>query len=420
MHDIGKNITGIVLSCNGFNVHDLGVMVDKETILDEAERIGADIVAVSGLITPSLYQMEEICKEMQSRGMSVPLFVGGATTSALHTAVRLAPLYGHVFHGADASAAAVMAKKCMMDRTAFEEEQHMEQEKIRRIYEKSVSVQPKAVTVEKLSHPESTPLPEDIPARELKVEDVMQYFDWKMFYAIWGVKYGTISPEAMELMQLRQDAEDELTLGNYVIRVSARFVEAVTDGKDIITEAGRLPMLRQESGEMRSLCDYIAPEGSGKASPLGMFTVSVKAKNSAHEEGCCCPACSNKYEDMIAKAVRMTLAEAASRWLDREILRSAQDDIKIIKPAAGYSSCPDHTLKQDIIRMLDGRYSLGIKLTESYAMIPEASICGLIFLHPQARYHEIRRISSGQYEDYASRRGMDEDRARRFLGHLLK
>jgi 5-methyltetrahydrofolate--homocysteine methyltransferase len=308
----------------------------------------------------------------------------------------------------------------------------MEQENIRRIYEKSVSVQPKAVTVEKLSHPESTPLPEDIPARELKAEDVMQYFDWKMFYAIWGVKYGTISPEAMELMQLRQDAEDELTLGNYVIRVSARFVEAVTDGKDIITEAGRLPMLRQESGEMRSLCDYIAPEGSGKASPLGMFTVSVKAKNSAHEEGCCCPACSNKYEDMIAKAVRMTLAEAASRWLDREILRSAQDDkrtqddkkaqddIKIIKPAAGYSSCPDHTLKQDIIRMLDGRYSLGIKLTESYAMIPEASICGLIFLHPQARYHEIRRISSGQYEDYARRRGMDEDRAHRFLGHLLK
>ena len=438
VHDIGKNITGIVLTCNGFKVHDLGVMVDKETILDEAQRLSADIVAVSGLITPSLFQMEELCREMAARGMTTPLMIGGATTSALHTAVKLAPIYDHVFYGADASAAAVLAKKCMMDRTAFEEEQHMEQENIRRIYEKSVSVQPNTGKAEKLNHPESTPLPEDIPARELKAEDVMQYFDWKMFYAIWGVKYGTISPEAMELMQLRQDAEDELTLGNYVIRVSARFVEAVTDGKDIITEAGRLPMLRQESGEMRSLCDYIAPEGSGKTSPLGTFTVSVKAKNSAHEEGCCCPACSNKYEDMIAKAVRMTLAEAASRWLDREILRSAQDNkrsqddkraqddkrtqdnIKIIKPAAGYSSCPDHTLKQDIIRMLDGRYSLGIKLTESYAMIPEASICGLIFLHPQAKYHEIRRISSGQYEDYARRRGMDEDRAHRFLGHLLK
>ena len=439
VHDIGKNITGIVLSCNGFDIHDLGVMVDKEAILDEAERIGADIVAVSGLITPSLYQMEEICKEMRIRGMSVPLFVGGATTSALHTAVKLAPLYGHVFHGADASAAAVMAKKCMMDRHNFEDEQHKEQEKIRALYQKNEiagqtgnddnhhtrsgrasEFRPVLTKISEVSKPA------DIPVRELNPEEVMPYFDWKMFYAIWGVKYGTVSPEAMELMQLRQDAEDELALGNHVIRISARFVEAVTDGNDIITKSARLPMMRQESGEMRSLCDYIAPAGSGKASPLGMFTISVKAKNSAHEEGCCCPACSNKYEDMIAKAVRLTLAEAASRWLDREILRSIksesgkQEEMKVIKPAAGYSSCPDHTLKQDIIDMLDGRYNLGIKLTESYAMIPEASICGLIFMHPEAKYHEIRRISSSQYEDYTRRRGMDVERARRFLGHLLK
>ena len=441
VHDIGKNITGIVLTCNGFDVRDLGVMVDKETILDEADRIGADIIAISGLITPSLYQMEEICREMQSRGLSVPLFVGGATTSALHTAVKLAPLYGHVFHGADASAAAVMAKKFMMDRKAFEDEQHREQEKIRRLYHKDqIAGQAGNDETRHARHEgqgpdtrharpdraSAIPMPADIPARELSADEVMPYFDWKMFYAIWGVKYGTVSPEAMELIQLRQDAEDELALGNYVIRVSARFVEAVTDGNDIITDAGHLPMLRQESGEMRSLCDYIAEDGSGTTSPMGMFTVCVKAKNSAHEEGCCCPACSNKYEDLIAKAVRMTLAEAASRWMDREILRSAQDDkeareeMKVIKPAAGYSSCPDHTLKQDIIDMLDGRFRLGIKLTESYAMIPEASICGLIFLHPQAKYHEIRRISSGQYEDYARRRGMDEDRARRFLGHLLK
>ena len=429
VHDIGKNITGIVLTCNGFDIHDLGVMVDKETILDEAERIGADIIAISGLITPSLYQMEEICREMQSRGLSVPLFVGGATTSALHTAVKLAPLYGHVFHGADASAAAVMAKKFMMDRKAFEDEQHREQEKIRGLYHKDQIAGQAGNDETRHARPDrasAIPMPADIPARELSADEVMPYFDWKMFYAIWGVKYGTVSPEAMELIQLRQDAEDELALGNYVIRVSARFVEAVTDGNDIITDAGHLPMLRQESGEMRSLCDYIAEDGSGTTSPLGMFTVCVKAKNSAHEEGCCCPACSNKYEDLIAKAVRMTLAEAASRWMDREILRSAQDDkeareeMKVIKPAAGYSSCPDHTLKQDIIDMLDGRFRLGIKLTESYAMIPEASICGLIFLHPQAKYHEIRRISSGQYEDYARRRGMDEDRARRFLGHLLK
>ena len=419
VHDIGKNITGIVLTCNGFDVHDLGVMVDKETILDEAVRMDADIVAVSGLITPSLYQMEEICREMQSRGLSVPLFVGGATTSAIHTAVKLAPLYGHVFHGADASAAAVMAKKYIIDRKAFEDEQHREQEKTRKLHaagQKNEVQEFRPI----LTKVERIPLPSDIRSMELDADEVVPYFDWKMFYAIWGVKYGTVSPEAMELMQLRQDAEDELALGNYTIKVSARFLEAQTDGHDIITELRRIPMMRQESGEMRSLCDYIAPTDSGKKSPLGAFTISVKAKNAAHEEGCCCPACSNKYEDLIAKAVRMTLAEAASKWLDRKILGSAQEGMKIVKPAAGYSSCPDHTLKGDIMDMLSGEYDLGIKLTESYAMVPEASICGFIFLHPEARYHEIRRISQEQYEAYAQRRGMDENMARRFLGHLLK
>ena len=440
VHDIGKNITGIVLTCNGFDVRDLGVMVDREAILDEAERIGADIVAVSGLITPSLYQMEEICRGMNERGMDTPLFVGGATTSALHTAVKLAPLYGHVFHGADASAAAVMAKKCIMDREAFENELHQEQEKLRALYHREIptSAAPPRNDVSKDDRhirPDRTsavPMPEDIPAKELPAEAVMPYFDWKMFYAVWGVKYGSVSPEAMELMQLRQDAEDELALGNYRIMISARFLEASTDGKDIITEMGTIPMLRQETGDMRSLSDFIASEESGSRSPLGMFTVCVKARKDAHEEGCCCPACSNKYEDLVAKAVRMTLAEAASMWLDREVLRYAQDDrenqdarknqdeIRIIKPAAGYAACPDHTLKRDIIRMLSGEFDLGIKLTESCAMIPEASICGFIFMHPQAKYHEIRRISQEQYEDYARRRGMDENTARRFLGHLLK
>ena len=426
VHDIGKNITGIVLTCNGFDVHDLGVMVDKEIILEKASELNADIIAVSGLITPSLYQMEEICREMASRGMDTPLFVGGATTSSLHTAVKLAPLYGHVFHGADASAAAVMAKKCMMDRDAFEAEQHAEQEKIRSMYDKEKGAggsdkdEPRQVQPDRASDC-SLPLPSDIAARELSAEDVMPYFDWKMFYAIWGVKYGSVSAEAMELMQLRQDAEEELALGNYIIKVSARFMEACTDGKEIITDGMRLPMLRQEGGDQRSLCDFIALEQSGKKSPLGMFTVCVKAKNASHEEGCCCPACSNKYEDLIAKTVRMTLAEAASKWLDKEILRQMQDEnVKIIKPAAGYASCPDHTLKKDIMDALSGRFDLKIKMTESCAMIPEASICGLIIMHPEAKYHEIRRISKEQYDDYAQRRGMNEATARRFLGHLLK
>ena len=428
VHDIGKNIMGIVLTCNGFEVHDLGVMVDKETILAKAVELNADIIAVSGLITPSLFQMEELCREMSSKGMSTPLLIGGATTNALHTAVKLAPLYDHVFHGPDASASAVMATKCMTDRQAFEDEQHMEQERMRALYSKGAEKAAEAVQkVPKHIDPApSVPRPSDIPSKELKLEEVLPYFDWRMFYAIWGVKYGSTSPEAMELMQLRQDAEEELALGNFLIRISARFLEASTDGDDIICKDAtgrqsevRLPMLRQERGECMSLCDFMAHEDSGSKSPLGFFTISVKARKAAHEEGCCCPACGNKYEDLVAKTVRMTLAEAASKWLDKELEKFTQDGMKIIKPAAGYASCPDHTLKRDILDILSGEYSLGIKLTESCAMIPEASICGMIVMHPQAKYIEVRKISQKQHDEYVARRGMDAASARRFLGHLL-
>lgn len=430
VHDIGKNITGIVLACNGFEVHDLGVMVDRDTILDEAERLSADIVAVSGLITPSLYQMEEICRAMAERRMTTPLLIGGATTSAVHTAVKLAPLYAHVFYGADASAAAVHAKKCMLDRDAFEAEQHNEQETLRKMYMKEDKVtRPVRQDIKKEAEGKAfkgiaMALPQDILLRTLTLDEVMPYFDWKMFYAIWGVKYGSHVPEVMELIQLRKDAEAELEMRNFKIRISARFMPASSDGKDIIFPADgqtiRMPMMRQENGKGLSLCDFVASVSSEASSPFGMFAVSVE-QGKHHEEGCSCPACANRYEDLVGKTIRMTLAEAASKWLDAEILLSVRDngtDVKVIKPAAGYASCPDHTLKGDILKMLSPE--LGIKLTESYAMTPESSICGLIFMHPEASYPDIRRISQDQYEDYAARRGMDDETARRFLGHLLK
>ena len=493
VHDIGKNITGIVLTCNGFKVHDLGVMVDKETILDAAVRVNADIIAVSGLITPSLHQMEELCREMSARGMNIPLMVGGATTSALHTAVKLAPLYGHVFHGPDASAAAVMAKKCMMDRDAFENEQHAEQEKLRRLYNSANAGADNDSDAQKTVHSGAqstdyssylTECPSDIPLREIPLSEVMPYFDWKMFYAIWGVKYGSAVPEAMELVQLRRDAEDEIALEDFRIMLTARFFQAASEGDDICFETGnicpedsgihlkvngattRLPMMRQETGKGLSLSDFIIPQSSGRKSPFGMFAIGVHKKSKAHVQGCSCPACSNYYEDMIGRTVRMTLAEAASKWLDGQIRSGLQSDVKIIKPAAGYASCPDHTLKGDILRLLAGHvgadchecsdghnvydrhevagghhhdcgcghdhshghgcccgqdsHGLGIELTESYAMVPESSICGLIFMHPEACYPEVRRISREQYDGYVSRRCMSEETARRFLGHLLK
>ena len=454
VHDIGKNITGIVLTCNGFDVHDLGVMVDRDTIISEAERLDADIVAVSGLITPSLYQMEELCRAMASKGMSVPLMIGGATTSALHTAVKLAPLYEHAFYGADASAAAVMAKKYMMDPKGFEAEQHAAQNVLRELYVNGGSGDAgnSENTVEQESddtHAESAPemsdatipTPSDIPVMEIPASEVLPYFDWKMFYAIWGVRYGSAVPEAMELIQLRKDAEDEIETGNFKIKLSARFFMGSSSGDKISFKDGDtekvLPFMRQETGNRLSLCDFVASDRSGCKSPFGMFAVSVHTASKTHEEGCCCPACSNRYEDLIGKTVRLTLAEAASCWLDRKIREELQDDgIKVIKPAAGYASCPDHTLKEDILKLLGEDVhphdchghscgchkhegGLGISLTESYAMTPEASICGLIFMHHDARYPDIRRISSEQYEGYARKRGMSDDKARRFLGHLL-
>ena len=445
VHDIGKNITGIVMTCNGFDVHDLGVMVDKEVILAEAEAVNADIIGVSGLITPSLFQMEELCREMARKGMTTPLLIGGATTSALHTAVKLAPLYDHVFYGADASAAAVLAKRYISDPEGFENEQHSEQERLRNIYnnagKKNSDESPENAgsSSPALSHEESLPCPEDIPVMEIPAAEIIPFFDWKMFYAIWGVRYGSAVPEAMELMQLRRDAEDELETGNFRIMISARFFmgQAVNDSI-CFDDAGKtvsIPFMRQDKG--LSLSDFVAPESSGSKSPFGAFAISVHTLSETHEEGCCCPACSNRYEDLIGKTVRMTLAEAASCWLDRKISDETEGKapLKIIKPAAGYASCPDHTLKGDILSLLGehvhphdchdshcschSKEGLGISLTESYAMTPEASICGLIFMHPEAKYPDIRRISRKQFEEYAQRRGMTKDQAERFLGHLL-
>lgn len=419
VHDIGKNIFGIVLTCNGFQVHDLGVMVDKETIIEEALKLDADIVAVSGLISPSLYQMEELCKEMSERNMSTALMIGGATTSALHTAVRLAPLYDYVFYGPDASASAVLAKKYMQDKEGFLEEQHLKQQEMRHMYGQAKKNQNEDMRQDRKGFAYGSYLsecPQDIPVCELDADEVIPYFDWRMFYAIWGVKYGHQPLEAVELAQLRRDAEVVLEDRNFKISLGAAFMNAAANGNDIIINGGTMPMMREENSRGLSLSDFVIPVESGATSAMGVFAISV-AHPGGHEEGCCCPACSNHYEDLVARTVRMTLAEAASGWLDKKLAGYGQ---KIIKPAAGYASCPDHTLKRDILKLLPESGRLGIKLTESCAMTPQSSICGFIFLHPEASYPDIRSISQRQYDNYAERRGMDALTAKRFIGHLLK
>lgn len=421
VHDIGKNITEIVLSCNGFEIVDLGVMVPKETILEKAAECSADLIGVSGLITPSLYQMEEICKEMTARGLDTPLLVGGAAASALHTAVRLAPLYGHVFYGQDASASAVLANQLITDREGTEAAEHKKQEHLRELYAQS--------SQKKAGHKPVEPFPAssfikgepfgNISGKRLGIEEVEPFFDWNMFAAIWGIKSGTGHDE---LRKLRADAHkeiDRLKNGNACqITISARFDGCHSEGDDIVSKDFRLPMLRQE-GE-RSLADFVPPKEYGFESPMGMFAISVRTES--HPSGCDCPACGTEYGPMLTRAVRLTLAEAASEWLSRHIHKELPDgfkEAKIIKPAAGYSSCPDHTLKRDILRLLPESERLGITLLESCAMIPDASICGLIIIHPDATYPEIRRVSQKAIDEYARRRGMSDSEKARFLGHLL-
>lgn len=421
VHDIGKNITEIVLSCNGFEIVDLGVMVPKETILEKAAECSADLIGVSGLITPSLYQMEEICKEMTARGLDTPLLVGGAAASALHTAVRLAPLYGHVFYGQDASASAVLANQLITDREGTEAAEHKKQEHLRKLYAQS--------SQKKAGHKPVEPFPAfsfikgkpfgNISGKRLGIEEVEPFFDWNMFAAIWGIKSGTGHDE---LRKLRADAHkeiDRLKDGNACrITISARFDGCHSEGDDIVSKDFRLPMLRQE-GE-RSLADFVPPKEYGFESPMGMFAISVRTES--HPSGCDCPACGTEYGPMLTRAVRLTLAEAASEWLSRHIHKELPDgfkEAKLIKPAAGYSSCPDHTLKRDVLSLLPDSKRLGITLLESCAMIPDASICGLIFIHPDATYPEIRRVSQKAIDEYARRRGMSDSEKARFLGHLL-
>lgn len=427
VHDIGKNIMAIVLGCNGFHVKDLGVMVEKETILDQAKSLGADLIGVSGLITPSLHQMELICRDMAGRGMTTPLFIGGATTSALHTAVKLAPLYNHVFYGPDASSTAVLAKRCMMDRELFESEQHAAQAKLRELYRSRK--EESCDEMNKPAFPLDSYLKEgchtlsDIPACEIAIEEVEEFINWNLFLGVWGMKGTELTPQAQRTLDEGKAVLEEIKrTGSAYITLADRIFMATAEGDDILLDSdNRLPMLRQEkpTGGRKwclSLADFVPSEG--RKAPFGLFAISVRSRHT-HEKGCQCESCANEYEGMMCHAVKIALAEAASAWLDNHLRQSiSQSGISVVKPAAGYASCPDHTLKEEILRLLDGE-KLGISLTESYAMVPEASICGFIIFHAEACYPDILKISKSQYDNYAKRRGMTESTAERFLSNLL-
>ncbi|MBQ7268670.1 MAG: homocysteine S-methyltransferase family protein [Bacteroidales bacterium] len=404
VHDIGKNIAAIVLRCNGFDVADLGVMVENEAILEAAREKNAVLIGVSGLITPSLYHMEELCREMDRRGLETPLFVGGAATSDLHTAVKLAPLYKHVFHSADASSGAVMAGKYLVDPAEFERAQWERQEELRRLREAAATPLPRRRDFAPSSFLRTPP--PDLPFTQIPLDELLPLFSWKDFQAAWG---GKCTPETTAEAQ---DLLEGLSRsGGMSVRCACRFFQVVREGDLLRCDAFILPFLRQ-AGDGESLIDFLPSAGRGV---LGLFALVVH--DSLSGEGCNCPSCRDDYHSMLRRSVRVTLAEAASAWLDARLQPALPEGFRVLKPAAGYAACPDHSLKRDILAQLPS--GLGIALTESCAMIPDASVCGFVILHPEASYPQIRRITRAQYESYAAARGFTPDEARLYLSQLL-
>jgi len=392
VHDIGKNITSIVLQCGGFDVTDLGVMVPSEEIVEKAVQTGADIIGVSGLITPSLQRMEEICRILAERKMTIPLFVGGAAASAIHTAVRLSPLYPYVFYGADASETAVKAKKYISSEEEFVRGEREKLEMLRTLRENPASRKSSPVSVTSSTYSEggfldSAPF-KDIPLCDVPFARLMEHFDWKLFRAVCSAGEDDSS--------IREEALEWIRVNRPYARLCARFFACHRTPEDVIEGDGiSLPMLREGS----SLADFLPAEGN---SQMGIFAVTVPSFP--------------QDDSLIPHAVRVCLAEAGSAYMASCFRDLLPQGIKLIMPGIGYACCPDHSLKRDILSLLPK--DLGVRLTDSCAMIPEASICGLVIAHRDARYTDVRRISAKQKEAYCSRRGFSGEESSLFLGFL--
>ncbi len=465
VHDIGKNIVGVVLHCNNYQVIDLGVMVSCEKILQAAVEFSADIVGLSGLITPSLDEMIHVADEMQRLPLTIPLLIGGATTSAKHTAVKIAPRYEHpTIHILDASRSVGVVDRLMSPRRqdALFEENRRAQEQLVRSYEqrksiKLVSYQEACIrrfvtdwqTVE-IDRPSFLGIRvlENIP-----LDQLVPYIDWSPFFQAWQLKgkYPRIfdDPEvgtaARELFQHAQQLLDRL-LAEQRLQASAvyGFWPASSENDDIIlykddsrtTILTRFPMLRQQwerhgQNVFRCLADYIAPRETGRGDYIGAFALTAGIGT---DQLCAeFDRANDDYNSIMTKALADRLAEAFSEMLhaqvrqewgyEREQTWTADDLIaekyRGIRPAPGYSACPDHSEKRTLFELLTVEQNLPLTLTENFAMVPAASVSGLYFAHPQSRYFSVDRITHDQIKSYARRKGMPISEVERWLASHL-
>jgi 5-methyltetrahydrofolate--homocysteine methyltransferase len=447
VHDIGKNIVGVVLACNNYEVHDLGVMVPVEKILDTAIELGADAVGLSGLITPSLDEMVVVAKEMTRREFNIPLLIGGATTSKQHTAVRIAPAYaGPTVHVLDASRVIGVVSDLFDDkrRITFDRDNRTLQEKLRAQHSQSRRA---LLTLDEARSKrlrltfENLPKPPFVGKKviEPKISQLREYIDWTFFFHAWELKgkYPAIldSPShgaaARELFGHANEMLDEIERKNWLRAKGVYgFWKACADGDDIELENGvRFPMLRQQvdHGDDKpylSLADFVSKDNDH----IGAFAVTaglgldevVERFMAEHDD----------YRAIMAKALADRLAEAFAEYLHEKVRSDWYDGPKLsndeliaekyrgIRPAFGYPACPDHSEKHKLFDLLEAR-QIGMDLTESGAMTPTAAVAGLYFAHPQSKYFMVGKVGKDQVEDYARRKGMTVGQAERWLRPVL-
>lgn len=464
VHDIGKNIVGVVLGCNNYHVTDLGVMTPCEKILQVAKEQQVDIIGLSGLITPSLDEMVHVAKEMERVGFKVPLLIGGATTSAKHTAVRVAPRYTQpVVHVLDASRCVGVVDRLLspeMQGTFITENRTLQRQLVESYEARKVKLASYAEAKNRHFKTDWETVDIAVPEftgsrvlREMPLNDLATYIDWSPFFMTWELKgkyprilddpqYGPVARELFENAQqvLRQIIENKWLTANAVYG----FWPASSVGDDVIVfadesrsrEVTRFHFLRQQwerpgQTDFRSLADYVAPQTSGRKDYLGAFVVT--AGIGAAELVAKYEADHDDYNSIMVKALADRLAEAAAEYLHARARREwgyetatkfkmeelIDEQYRGIRPAPGYPAYPDHTEKQSLFALLDAERTAGVNLTETFAMWPAASVSGLYFAHPAARYFAVDRITRDQVEDYSRRKNISLQDAERWLAPNL-
>jgi 5-methyltetrahydrofolate--homocysteine methyltransferase len=464
VHDIGKNIVGVVLACNNYEVIDMGVMVACEKILERAKAEKADLIGLSGLITPSLDEMVHVAREMERQGFKLPLLIGGATTSRAHTAVKIAPHYSEpVVHVLDASRAVPVTTSLLSEenKPAFVAEHRAAYDALRKAH-----AAPKQSGVPlATARARRTPIvwrAEDLPQPaftgfrvldEFSLEELREFIDWTPFFHTWELKgvYPRILEDERQGEQARLIFTEANALLDQMIEkklITARGVygffpaNAVGDDVELYADESRAKVLeqfhflrqqanREGSEPCRSLADFIAPKETGLRDHIGAFAVTSGIGLKELCDGF--RARHDDYNAIMAEAIADRLAEAFAECLHKRVrdewgygreegLSNAeliQEKYRGIRPAAGYPACPDHTEKGTLWHLLDVQAKTGIQITESYAMWPGSSISGLYFAHPESRYFSLGKIDRDQVADYHRRKGMSVAEVERWLGQNL-